>query len=44
MVLIGIQPDINRRRLPINHNRRWCAHILGAHGGYTVKNGGGEAN
>ena len=44
MVLIGIQLDINRRRIPINHNRRRGRHVLSAHGGCAVKNRGGEAN
>jgi len=44
MVLIGIQPDINRRRIPIDRNRIGLRNVIGAHGGRTVKHCGGEAN
>ena len=33
MVLIGIQLDLNRCRIVVDLNRRWCRRILGAHGG-----------
>lgn len=44
VVLIGIQPDINRRRIPIDRNRIGLRNVIGAHGGCAVKNCGGEAN